>query len=439
MKQITNNPDESTPDLTATQWYRKRRTESPWFWLQVLGGSLVFHGIVLAIALPLTARLSAASADGSPTPVEFVELAEPETQPPVESVAPAEPAPVEPAPAESVAEPIAPVQQSEPIAPTAPSIAFAPEPSPILSPSPETSPESSILPEASPSPIAPTEPPIEPPVETAVSPQPDSLPLPVLPSTSEASPEPLPEALPEPEQPPQSAALPSPEPVAPEPSIPEASPQPETPAPEEAPPEAPSEPTPDRPPFPEAAAPQPSPEPVPPEPQPSPGLETTPIDAPVPDVSGTIAAAPSTVDTENLEAANSQATAPTGVTLSLANTSRVPPRGDTPVETLELARPIDSSTSFLPDPLTSACQVTPDVLNRAGTPIALQITTDEQGKVLNVSVNQSSNSPEYDQLAACLVKEQWRFEAATVENVEGTGRQPIASDELLITITINRN
>jgi TonB family protein len=125
--------------------------------------------------------------------------------------------------------------------------------------------------------------------------------------------------------------------------------------------------------------------------------------------------------------------------LSLAGMSRIAPLAGAPVETLELARPIESSTTFLPDPSTSSCQVTPDVLNRAGTPIALRITTNDQGGVENVLVNQSSGSPEYDQLAVCLVQEQWRFQAATALNAGETQRQPIASDELQITITINRN
>jgi len=158
----------------------------------------------------------------------------------------------------------------------------------------------------------------------------------------------------------------------------------------------------------------------------------------VPDVSEAIAAAPSTVDSDDLSSANSEA-APVGVTLNLANSSRVAPRGDEPVETLEVARANNSSTNFLPDPSASACQVTPDVLNRAGTPIALQVTTDEQGQVLDVSVHQSSGSLDYDQLAVCLVKEQWQFEPATVLNAGETQRQAIASDELLITLTINRN
>jgi TonB family protein len=104
-----------------------------------------------------------------------------------------------------------------------------------------------------------------------------------------------------------------------------------------------------------------------------------------------------------------------------------------------VARPTNNTSSFLPDPSASACQVTPDVLNRAGTPIALQVTTDEQGKVMNVSIYQSSGSLDYDQLAACLVKEQWRFEPATVLNAGETQRQAIANDELLMTTVIDRN
>jgi TonB family protein len=418
----TKNPD-SAQDWTASQRYRKQRQNSPWFWVQLLGGSMVVHGIVLTIALPIAARLSA-SANSSPTPVEFVELSEP--APPAETTPPTEAAPAEPAPAE----PIQPAPAPEPIPPS--SIGFAPEPSPINSPTP--SPEASPVPspEASPMPEVPAEIPAEIPAETAAlpSPQPESLPLPVLPSPT-ASPSPQPE----------QAAVPSPEPV-----ISEASPGPEAP---ELPPEP--ERPPDRPALSESdtvpgalrdrAQPEvPDPQPTSPEPQPTePGLQTTPIDEAIPDVSERIAAAPSTVDTDDLDTVNNQATAPTGVTLSLTGTSRVAPGGGAPVETLEIARPIASSMTFLPDPSTSACQVTPDILNRAGTPIALQIATDEQGNVLNASVNQSSGSPEYDQLAVCLVQEQWRFEPATALNAGETERQPIASDELQITITINRN
>jgi hypothetical protein len=434
MKKITNNPDESTQsfDLTASQRYRKRRKDSPWFWVQLLGGSLVFHGIVLAIALPI-ARLSAASADRSPTPLEFVELTEAAPEPPVETVAPAEPAPPESAPDQPAPVQSAPVP--EPIAPS--SIGFAPEPSPVSSPtpSPEVTPEPSPIltpsPEASPLTEVPTAP-----AEAALPfPQPESLPLPVQPSTPAAEP------LPEPVQPERSAAVPSleapiPETPIPETPAPEASPIPEAPA-SELSTEPPIEPTPDSIASSEGNRPQPS---ATPEVEPTdPGLQTTPIDAPVPDVSETIAAAPSTVDSDNLDSVNNQATAPTGVTLSLTGTSRITPLAGAPVETLEMARPIESSTTFLPDPSSSACQVTPDILNRARTPIALRITTNDRGGVENVLVSQSSGSPEYDQLAACLVKEQWRFEPATAMDAGGTQRLPIYSDELQIILTISPN
>jgi len=444
MKQLTDNSEENTQgfNLTPSQMPHQRRTESPWFWLQLVGGSLVFHGALLAIALPLTARLSAAQS-GTPTPVEFVELSElppeplPEpatSQPPTESAASPDPAPIETQPTVNEAAP-----------PN--DISFAPEPSPTISPLPLPAPEVAPAPESSPEPAPEISPSpeirAETPFETAaVPPQPDSLPLPVLPSSAPAQPPPQ---LPEPQQTPETTPealrpeAPVPEPVVPEPTVPEPS------TPEASTPEAPLETTSDRPltsaspadPIATAStAPDPSPQP---ETSPSnSGLQTTSINIPVPDVSEAIATAPSTVDSDDLSSANSEA-APVGVTLNLANSSRVAPRGDEPVETLEVARANNSSTNFLPDPSASACQVTPDVLNRAGTPIALQVTTDEQGQVLDVSVHQSSGSLDYDQLAVCLVKEQWQFEPATVLNAGETQRQAIASDELLITLTINRN
>jgi len=459
MKQLTDNFEDNTQssDLTDSLMHRKRRADSPWLWVQLVGGSLVFHGALLAIALPLTARLSAAAQGSSSTPVEFVELSEPASEPegslPIESAVPPEPvaAVAQPAPEQSAPEQPAPAL-NEPIFPG--SIGFAPEPSPEVLPPPVLSPEVFPSPELSPEPSPEVQ--TETPFETAVAPpQPDSLPLPVLPSPSSPSsiqptPEPpqpeqpLPEAAPEtpiPEAPIPEAPIPEAPTQAPETSVPEApantnSDRSELPASDRSPPEFPSTDT--------TAAALP-PEPNPPDPQPEispsdPGLQTTTIDTPIPDVSESIAADPSTVDSDsdNLNSANSEAEVPVGVTLSLSSSSRVAPGANAPDETLEIARPLNSSTSFLPNPSVSACQITPDVLNRTGTPIALKMTTDEQGGVMNVEVYQSSGSLDYDQLAVCLVKE-WNFAPATVLNASETQRQAIASDELLITITIDRS
>ncbi|NJR40283.1 MAG: energy transducer TonB [Leptolyngbyaceae cyanobacterium CSU_1_4] len=430
MKQLTDNPEENTQssDLPDLWMPRKRRAESSWFWVQVVGGSLMFHGALLTIALPLTARLSAASQAGSPTPVEFVELFEPSLepsselaiQPPPKSIAPA--AAQKPAPAELT--PIPPAS-NERIPPSA--LDFAPEPSPTPSPSPIASPEISPSPEI----VA------ENPFETAaIPPQPDSLPLPVLPSVSPAPPPfepPLQETLEStPEAPLPEAPLPEappPEPIASDSSFPEEADnaRSDRPQPESFPTDPPATAIPPE-------LPEPQPENLPREPE----LQTTIIDTPVPDVSESIAAAPSTVDSDQLNATNGDVD-PVSVTLSLSGSSRVAPRGNEPVETLELARPLSNRTTFLPDPAASACQVTPAVLNQIGTPVGLQITTNEQGEVMNVSIHQSSGSPDYDQLAACLVQEQWQFEPATVLNAAETQRQPIASDELLIIMTLDRS
>lgn len=416
MKQLTDNPEEDTqsPNLTDA-WMPRRRTESPWFWVQLVGGSLVFHGALLAIALPLTARLSAASQSGVPTPVEFVELSEPSpkpivSQPPTEPAVAAAPAPEEPIPTQTVF--------NETISPN--EISFAPEPSPTILPLPIPAPEVSPSPEASPEPSPSPEIRTETPFETAAAiPQPDSLPLPVLPSSSPAS------LSPQPPQPEQRAPEPTPESSAPKPLSDTNSDRP----PSES---LPTDTT-------ATSLPLPDPAPQPETPPSDPGLQTTTIDTPIPNVSESIAAVPSTVDSDNLNSANSEPADPVGVTLSLSSSSRVAPAGDEPVETLELARPVNNTSTFLPDPSTSACQVTPEVLNHVGTAIALQITTKaEQDKPLDVRIYQSSGSLDYDQLATCLVKE-WRFESATALNTGGTERQAIASDELLITLIINRS
>ncbi|MBW4515937.1 MAG: hypothetical protein KME11_12020 [Timaviella obliquedivisa GSE-PSE-MK23-08B] len=447
MKPLTDNPEENTQsyDLTGLRMPRKRRAESPGFWVPLVGGSLLLHGALLAIALPLAARLSAASQSGSPTPVEFVELSEPFpevalSQPSTEFAAPPSQEPIsqEPASQEPVPADLVPTQPafSESIPPS--DISFAPEPSPTILPSPTPSPEvlpspessSEPVPEISPSPVF-----AETPFETAaIPPQPDSLPLPVLPSVTPVQPS---------SEPPQPLGALEATPEAPIPETPDS----EAIAPESSLPEAPLDTSGDRPQpesfpadLPATTLPPPDLPDPPPQNLPSePDLQTTAIDTPVPDVSESIAVAPSTVDSDNLNSANSEA-APLGVTLTLFSSSRGAPGAGTADETLELARPVNNSSTFLPDPSASACQVTPEVLNRVGTPIALTITTENQpDKPIDVKVYQSSGSFDYDELAACLVREQWVFEPATILNAEGTQRQTIRSDELLMTITINRS
>jgi TonB family protein len=430
MKPLTNNPEEIA-EVEQPRLYRKRRQDSPGYWLQLVGGSLMVHGLLLTIALPLTARLSAGSQVESPTPVDFVELApeatEPASEPPVETtapVAPAEPPPAEPAP------PVESVASSE-IPDNA--IGFESSPLPERSPTPQPSLSPEVLPSPQPSPPPEAQP--EAPLEQVATPLPQPAPEPVASSTSEPQPAPSPEPQPEPQSEPQPEQ-PSPEPI---PDIPpnETAAVSETPTPSSDPiaPESPADNI--------AAAPTAESPPQPPEP----GLQTTQIDTPVPDVSERVAEAPSSADTANVEPAIANSpTAPTGVMVSLASYSKAPLEatgGDnTPEEldpTLEIARPVSTTTAFTPDPSTSACQVTPNVLNQAGTPIELLVTTDAQGGVMNVSVYKSSGNRDYDQLAACLVQAQWQFTPATVLNAGNNQRSAIANDALLLNLTINRN
>jgi TonB family protein len=427
---------------------RRRRRESPGFWLQVLGGSLVFHGLVLTIALPLVNRVSASQSEAI-APVEFVELAE--------SPAPADLTP-EPAPEVTESAPVAepssalqpepqPELQPEPQPPPEPpaAIAFEPSPAPIPTPIPAPTPEPTVLPSVIAS--APS-----PPAEVATAPEPDSLPLP-FPSPIFSTPEPIstPQASPEP-----LAETPLPEDLTSEQSTAEqpAAEQPaaEQPAPEQAEPIAPestaTDPTDDSlNQQPQTAA---DPDPIAPDaiaratPAPEPGLQTTRIDTPVPDVSGTVAAAPSSADTENLDQAPAEAPAPAGVRISLNSASQAPiaatdDRPDENLETLEIAQPLSDSATIVPDPASSTCQITPGALNQAGTAIALRVRTDQQGQAVDVSVEQSSGNSEYDQLAACLVKTQWSFEPATLLNQQTQQREPIGNDRLLLNVTLTPN
>jgi hypothetical protein len=446
-------PSSKEADILEPRLRGRRRKEPIGFWLQLLGGSLVVHGVLLTIALPITARLSTGTRTDAPTPIEVVELAPESDAPSVESAASLTETPAEPA-VPPLAEPAAPSLAANP-EPDA--IGFAPEPDP-LSPSPAPSPEVIPSPSIEPSPIPPLP---ETPTDTAALPS--NLPAPspeVSPAPSpevSPAPSPAPSQNPFPESSPESSPAPSPESSQnpfPEPSpepFPESSPEPSPVLSDESasgdavnengdrvPNSSPADPG-------ELAAsplPEPSPSPTPDEP----GLQTTPIDTPVPDVSQTIAAAPSNAETGNLDpTAANPAAAPTGVLVSLAAYSEAPlaaTGGDNTPEiqdTLEIARPTTNSMAFIPDPATSACQVTPSILNQIGTPIELIVTTDERGGVLNVSVYKSSGNSEYDQLAACLVQTQWQFSPATVLDSTGTQRQPIASDALLLNLTLDRN
>jgi hypothetical protein len=179
-----------------------------------------------------------------------------------------------------------------------------------------------------------------------------------------------------------------------------------------------------------------------PEPTPEPGLETTPIEVPVPDVSETIAAQPSTVDTENLdEATTPQQTAPTNLIASVVSASRVPPKEANDLDpTVEVARPlVPSEINFVADPALSSCLPTPDILAWGGM-VSLRIATDEQGNLLaDPIVRQSSQDSAYDQLAICTVKEKMRFAPATAIDPATNQRSPIPNDELVLNLIIQRN
>jgi TonB family protein len=93
------------------------------------------------------------------------------------------------------------------------------------------------------------------------------------------------------------------------------------------------------------------------------------------------------------------------------------------------ARPIQDRETFVSDPTVSACTVNPAVMTSLGTAVGLRVATDASGAVIEAIVQQSSQNPAYDELAACLVNN-WQFEPAMYQG------QPVDNDQLLVYITI---
>jgi TonB family protein len=169
--------------------------------------------------------------------------------------------------------------------------------------------------------------------------------------------------------------------------------------------------------------------PTPASPTPSAPLITTlPIDTAVPDVSGTLPSSSS--DSPPLPQVNAdRVVVPATLTANLAT-------DPTTSEVVEgaadaIAHPTREVQTFPSDPTTSPCLVTPAAMQFLGATVAMQVSIDEQGKVVKTITRQSSQSPAYDDLAACFVKN-WGFEPAIAQG------KPVPNDALIVKITINR-
>ncbi|MBF2047829.1 MAG: hypothetical protein IGS54_10775 [Elainella sp. C42_A2020_010] len=161
----------------------------------------------------------------------------------------------------------------------------------------------------------------------------------------------------------------------------------------------------------------------------SPLIVTQQIDVPVPDVSGTMP-----IPTENREeragAVTDQVPIPSHLTASL--TTDPLPATDHSTEPDETAQPKTEVKTFPSHPTVSPCEVTPEAVQFLGKTVAMRVATDETGQVVRTVTHESSDSRAYDELATCLVKN-WSFEPAIA------GGEPVADDKLLVRITIDRS
>ena len=176
-----------------------------------------------------------------------------------------------------------------------------------------------------------------------------------------------------------------------------------------------------------------------PTPQPSPSaplVSTLPIDQAVPDVSQTLPI-PSSDPSQLAQVQTSREVQPVQLVASMQAADIPPeqlenPPPDTIAQPTEIVNGM-SSYSFVADPKVSSCIPDPAAASAigSGTKVAVQVSTDETGKVVEAALLQPSQNPSYDQLAVCLVQN-WSFQPAIAAG------QPVSSKALVVLVTIDR-
>lgn len=174
-----------------------------------------------------------------------------------------------------------------------------------------------------------------------------------------------------------------------------------------------------------------APEPETPEPE-TPEFATIPIDRPPPDVSQTLPINPSELPSPTAQVGVNRETTPVNLTVSL-DFEQIPieQAGDNPDR---LAAPAEDVTRReISTVAESACAgvLKPEIMQSLGVKVALQVSTDITGQVIQASTKVTSRNPAYDELARCLVQH-WGFIPAEDEG------EPIPSNALLVWVTIDR-
>jgi len=101
-------------------------------------------------------------------------------------------------------------------------------------------------------------------------------------------------------------------------------------------------------------------------------------------------------------------------------------------QTEQPARPQIQVQRFLTNSQLPPCAVTPEAVYFLGKTVAMRVITNTTGQVVQTVTEASSRNLAYDELATCLVRN-WNFKPAIDRG------QPVASDGLVVQITIDRN
>ncbi|MGG6292921.1 energy transducer TonB [Leptolyngbya sp. AN02str] len=360
----------------------RKHADPPKLWIWLVAGSIAFH-IGLWLMLPALLRAAArSSAATAATPIEFVDISTldvataPSVTPPEatasEAAASTQANPVP----ETATEPLESAQPPSIQPQQDPNIAFNPEFQPVPAPAPDVlQPDSAIAPQ--PSGVAerptPQPPPQAPQPESSQPPQPLQPPAPTTPEAQ------LPMGN-------DSGSGLSGETLPPVPNIPET--------------------------FPGDVAANPGPT--------NPNLKPGDI------------ANPDGYDDGIGEIAVSGEAAPTNLQANIISFGTVPLE-ENPTDIPEQpAQAIQPSMSFVSDPMTpGSCIVPPESVSWFGAEIAIRVTVGADGRVLQTQVREGPGSPDYAELAECLIR-QWQFNPASTSGI------PVVSDNLIVYLTVNR-
>ena len=142
------------------------------------------------------------------------------------------------------------------------------------------------------------------------------------------------------------------------------------------------------------------------------------IALPVPDLSQ-----PSPSQPANAISAPEQSLIPNYLTANLAASAP----GDS-----QLTKPHIEVQRFLTNSQLPPCAVTPEAIYFLGKTVALRVTTNATGQVVQTVTEQSSRNLAYDDLATCLVRN-WDFKPVVAHS------QSVAPEGLVVHITIDRS